>query len=95
MVSILSFDFVYHLVHEIVKVRQQIIQSIKKSFFDDVAHRLILLLFFAPKKTALPFTELAPNPARIVPRGSTELTIVVVPGRETVRPAGRSFERSK
>ncbi len=56
---------------------------------------LSCFFFFAPKKTALPFTELAPNPARIVPRGSTELTIVVVPGRETVRPAGRSFERSK
>ena len=56
---------------------------------------LSCFLFFAPKKTALPSTELAPNPARSCPRGSTELTIVVVPGRETVRPAGRSFELSK
>ena len=56
---------------------------------------LSCFLFFAPKKTALPFTELAPNPALIVPRGSTELIIVVVLAfRETGRP-GRSFERLK
>ena len=56
---------------------------------------LSCFLFFAPKKTALPFTELAPNPARNYPRGSTELIIVVVLFRETGRPAGRSFERLK